>query len=84
VLPRARPNWFFGIRTPWTLTNDRVWTRTHRVGGYAMTAAGLLVVLAAIAFPPPWAFFTFMGLVVPAAVGPIVYSYLTWRKETRS
>src|SRR6266705_1621373 len=27
VLPRARPNWWFGIRTPWTLSNDRVWER---------------------------------------------------------
>ena len=39
VLPRARPNWWFGIRTPWTLSNDRVWTRTHRLGGYAMTVS---------------------------------------------
>src|ERR1044072_4436394 len=38
-LPRARPNWWFGIRTPWTLSNDRVWERTHRVGGYLMVAA---------------------------------------------
>jgi uncharacterized membrane protein len=84
ALPRARPNWWFGIRTPWTLSNDRVWARTHRVGGYAMTAAGVLVLLAALLRPAPWAFFTFMAVLVPAAVGPVIYSYLVWRKETRS
>lgn len=29
----AKPNWFIGIRTPWTLSNEVVWERTHRVGG---------------------------------------------------
>jgi uncharacterized membrane protein len=84
VLPRARSNWWFGIRTPWTLSNDRVWARTHRVGGYAMTAAGILVVLGAIALPAPWAFYAFLAAAVPAAAGPVIYSYFAWRKETRS
>jgi uncharacterized membrane protein len=84
ALPRARPNWWFGIRTPWTLSNDRVWARTHRVGGYAMTAAGILVVLAAIALPAPWAFYAFLAAVAPAAAGPVIYSYFAWRKESRS
>jgi uncharacterized membrane protein len=59
VLPRARPNWWFGIRTPWTLTSDRVWARTHRVGGYAMTAAGI-VILAGAALPGTWPFAIFI------------------------
>ena len=49
VLPRARPNFWFGIRTPWTLTNPRVWERTHRVGGYVMVVAGVLGILASFA-----------------------------------
>ena len=82
VLPRARPNWLFGIRTPWTLSNDRVWMRTHRVGGYAMTAAGL-VVLAGAALPGAWPFAVFIVASAAAAIGPIVYSYVAWRQETR-
>ena len=41
LLPLARSNFIFGIRTPWTLSSEHVWTRAHRVGGYAMVAAGL-------------------------------------------
>jgi uncharacterized membrane protein len=83
ILPRARPNWWFGIRTPWTLSNDRVWARTHRVGGYAMTAAGI-VILAGAALPGAWPFAVFIVAAAAAAIGPIVYSYLIWRQETRS
>jgi uncharacterized membrane protein len=81
VLPRARPNWWFGIRTPWTLSNDRVWTRTHRLGGYAMTAGGL-VILAGAALPGAWPFAVFIVAASAATVGPIVYSYVAWRQET--
>jgi uncharacterized membrane protein len=83
VLPRARPNWWFGIRTPWTLSNDRVWARTHRVGGYAMTAAGI-VILAGAALPGTWPFAVFIVAAAVAAIYPIVYSYIAWREETRS
>jgi uncharacterized membrane protein len=82
VLPRARPNWLFGIRTPWTLSNDRVWERTHRVGGYAMTAAGIVVLVGA-ALPGAWPFAVFVVAAAVAAIGPIVYSYHAWRQETR-
>ena len=80
VLPRARPNWWFGIRTPWTLSNDRVWARTHRVGGYAMTAAGI-VILAGAALPGAWPFAVFIVAAAAAAIGPIGSSYFAWRKE---
>jgi uncharacterized membrane protein len=81
VLPRARPNWWFGIRTPWTLSNDRVWTRTHRVGGYLMTGAGV-VILAGAALPGIWPFAVFIFASAVAAISPIVYSYIAWREET--
>jgi uncharacterized membrane protein len=83
VLPRARPNWWFGIRTPWTLTNDRVWERTHRLGGYLFVGAGLLLVLAAL-LPGAMADVAvpvIVGAVVVAAVVPLVYSYFAWKQE---
>lgn len=83
VLPQARPNWFFGIRTPWTLSNDRVWERTHRVGGYLMVVAGVVgIITAALPF-----FIAFTALWITtgiAAVGSIVYSYIAWKQETSS
>lgn len=81
VLPRARPNWWFGVRTPWTLSNDRVWTRTHRVAGYTFIIAGigLLIVpfignLAARG--------AVLAITLVAALVPLAYSYIAWRQET--
>jgi uncharacterized membrane protein len=81
ALPRARPNWWFGIRTPWTLSNDRVWTRTHRVGGYLLAAAGAILLLAAVV-PGPIAFAFVIGAVLAATFGSVVYSYFAWKQET--
>src|SRR5439155_2800501 len=44
---RLRPSWFVGIRTPWTLSSDAVWRRTHRLAGRLMVPAGLLALLLA-------------------------------------
>lgn len=83
VLPRARPNWWFGIRTPWTLSNDRVWERTHRVGGYLFVGAG--VVLALLVFLP-WtmALPIIVGCCVAVSATPLVYSYIVWKQETKA
>ena len=83
ALPRARPNWMFGIRTPWTLSNDRVWERTHRVGGYLMAGAGLVLLLAALLVPSRLMVWPLIGTITVAALGSVVYSYVAWRQETR-
>jgi uncharacterized membrane protein len=83
VLPRTRPNWWFGVRTPWTLSSDRVWTRTHRVAGYAMTATGVVVVLAAV-LPGRWPMVVALSVAVIAAFFMVIYSYIAWRQETHT
>lgn len=80
VLPGARPNWFFGIRTPWTLTDDRVWARTHRVGGAAFLVAGIGLVAGAVLGVPSLPLFVATAV---AAVLPVPYSYLVWRRLRR-
>ena len=81
ALPRARPNWWFGIRTPWTLSSDRVWMRTHRVGGYLMLTAGLFWLVAA-ALPSPWTYGLALAALITSSVGSLVYSYFAWKQET--
>lgn len=81
MMPLVRPNWWFGIRTPWTLSNDRVWTRTHRLAGYCMTAGGLAMIVAALALPAPLGVPVLLAVAVAATVGPALYSYLTWKRE---
>lgn len=38
----VRPNYFVGIRTPWTLESPEVWTRTHQAGGRILFYTGLI------------------------------------------
>ncbi len=84
VLPRARPNWMFGVRTPWTLSSERVWERTHRVGGYLMFAAGAVILLAGLLAPGAPSAMTILVATLVAALGSVVYSYVAWRQEKRS
>lgn len=81
LLPRARPNWFLGIRTPWTLSNDRVWERTHRLGGYVFVAAGI-VLLTVPMLPVSLAMPVLVATIVTASALPLAYSYVAWRQET--
>jgi len=81
MMPRARSNWLFGIRTPWTLSNDRVWERTHRLGGILFVACGIVLML--VAFAPRQAVVPMLvaGTTV-ASIVPLAYSYFAWKQET--
>lgn len=79
-LTRVEPNWFVGIRTPWTLSSDTVWRKTHRTGGGLMVIGG--AVLAVAAFLPPGAFLPLLvTTIVIVALIPIVQSYVLWKRE---
>ena len=45
VLPRIQPNWWVGIRTPWTLSSAECWNRTHRLGGQLGIVAGIFIII---------------------------------------
>ncbi|MES2177418.1 MAG: SdpI family protein [Gemmatimonadota bacterium] len=81
VMPLARSNFMFGVRTPWTLSNERVWARTHRLAGYTMTAAGLFMIIGGLLLPQDAAMAVIVGSVGAAVIAPVVYSYLTWKRE---
>jgi uncharacterized membrane protein len=79
-LTRIEPNWFIGIRTPWTLSSDAVWRRTHRTGGWLFVAGG--IVIAAGAFAPRGAFLPlFVTTIVVVTLIPVVQSYVLWKRE---
>lgn len=81
-LPRVRPNWYLGVRTPWTLASDAVWRDTHRLAGWAFVAAGLLTA-GAMFLPVHARPYVGMTALLLAAVVPLAYSFLRWRRETR-
>jgi len=79
-LTRVEPNWFIGIRTPWTLSSDTVWRKTHRTGGWLMVVGGF--VLAASVFLPHGAFLPLLiAAILIVVVIPVVQSYVLWKRE---
>jgi uncharacterized membrane protein len=80
LLPRARPNWFVGIRTPWTLSSDRVWEKTHRLGGRVFVAGGVIITVAAFA-SAKWAQVVLVTVTILCAATVMIYSYLEWKRE---
>jgi uncharacterized membrane protein len=79
LLGKVRPNFFVGIRTPWTLSDDDVWRRTHRAGGWGMVIIGLCVLSGA--FPGSPAINPVILFLALAAytLGIVGYSYVLWR-----
>ncbi|GAB2998156.1 SdpI family protein [Psychrosphaera aestuarii] len=82
-MSKTRSNFFIGIRTPWTLSSDEVWRKTHRLGGKLFMLAGVITMLVA-----PFANNELLKLVipvvvVPAALIPVGYSWWLWREEQK-
>ncbi|MEJ2602152.1 MAG: SdpI family protein [Gammaproteobacteria bacterium] len=76
-LGKVRKNFFIGIRTPWTLASDEVWARTHRLGGWLFTFAGLAMIVFAFfdtGFPLT------LIVVLVAAFVPVIYSFVLYRR----
>lgn len=73
-------NLYLGIRTPWTIANDTVWERTHRLGGRVMVAAGLIVAVTAVFASDITCFIVLMSSMGITVIWAVVYSYRLYRR----
>jgi len=73
-------NLYLGIRTPWTIANDTVWERTHRLGGRVMVAAGLIVAITALFASDITCFIVLMSSLGVTVIWAVVYSYRLYRR----
>ena len=84
MLPKSRPGFFVGIRTPWTIVDEDVWIATHRLGGKLMMLAGAVLILSALAPMSAEArVFATLGAILAAALVPVVYSWWQWDRKKR-
>ncbi len=79
LLPRTKRNFSIGIRTPWTLANDTVWEKTHRVGGVAFKISGVIALLGTVF--PAWAVWFILVPAIISMLGAVVYSYVLFSRE---
>lgn len=80
VLARIRPNWFIGIRTPWTLADPEVWRITHRVGGRIMFVTGLAIIVISLMLPAELAVSVMLVGLIGSSASILAYSYFAWRR----
>lgn len=77
LMQNAKRNWFIGIRTPWTLSSEAVWNKTHQLGGRLFKIAGVLAFLGI--FIPKYAFFFILVPVIGFSAFLFLYSYIKYR-----
>jgi uncharacterized membrane protein len=78
-LKNVKRNWFVGIRTPWTMTSDEVWDKTHKLGGKLFQAAAVISLLG-LFFNGNDEVFVIIVPAISAAIIAVVYSYIVYKK----
>ncbi len=81
LVANAKQNWFIGIRTPWTMSSEKVWDKTHRLGGRLFRAAGIIACLGILA--PDYAIVLVLAPMIVFMAYAVVYSYLEHQKLQR-
>jgi uncharacterized membrane protein len=82
LVENAKRNWFIGIRTPWTLSSETVWEKTHKIGGRLFKAAGVIAFLG-IFFPKRSILFVIIPVLL-VTVYTLIYSYFEYQKEMKT
>ncbi|WP_115862656.1 SdpI family protein [Halorussus litoreus] len=78
LLEHAEQSWFVGIRTPWTLSNEEVWNRTHERAAPLFKVAGGIAVLGALV--PTYAELLVVAPILAVSLYATAYSYVAYRR----
>ena len=82
-MPSIKPNYFIGVRTPWTLENETVWKKTHRLTGKLWVPAGILLAFLPFLLDMEIYMPIFISLTIIISIVPLVYSYLEFQKISK-
>ncbi len=82
MLRQAKRNWFIGIRTPWTLSSDTVWDKTHQLGSVLFIASGVLAFLGAF-FGGTIALYLTLIPMLGSALFVVIYSFVLYQREMK-
>ena len=81
-LGKVKSNWFMGIRTPWTLSNEEVWNKTHRLGGKLFVVGGFISIVGSL-MPTNVLWIIFIIDILIITLVPTIYSYWLYGKLTK-
>jgi len=80
ILPKIKRNFMFGIRTGWTLSSDKVWDKTHKLGGILFALFGIINILLLFVLKLEVLFFVFLGSIASISIFLVFYSYYLYNK----
>lgn len=81
-MSKIRQNYFIGVRTPWTLSSEENWNKTHRFASWSFVAAGIITLIEAFfMWNAPVIVF---GSIILGSLSPVIYSYMLFRKSNNS
>jgi uncharacterized membrane protein len=83
MLKKAKRNFFIGIRTPWTLSSDSVWNKTHQLGSVLFMASGAFAIIGGL-FGGMIAFWLMFVPLIGSSLFLVIYSYVLYRAETKA
>ena len=83
MLRKAKRNFFIGIRTPWTLSSDNVWDKTHQLGSILFMVSGALAIIGGM-FGGMIAFWFMFTPLIGSTLFLVIYSYIVYRDETKA
>jgi uncharacterized membrane protein len=82
TMTRVPRNGFVGVRTPWTMSSQKSWDKTHQQASWMFTAIGAATIQTGVS-SSQYALVLCIGLAIGGSVWLVVYSYLVWREDTR-
>jgi uncharacterized membrane protein len=81
IMNSIKPNYYAGIRTPWTLESEDNWRATHRLAGKIWFTGGIILTLLMLFLPPKAGTIFFTSCVLIMALIPVVYSFVYFKKH---
>lgn len=78
---KIRSNFMLGIKTPWTLTSELSWNKTHRLSGRLFILGGFLTVLSSLIFPGKTTMVILLSSIIGTVIISFAYSYFIWQKD---
>lgn len=85
MLPKSRPGFFVGIRTPWAITDPDNWIATHRYAGRIMMAGGAAIIgIALLPMRSDTRASLLIAILLVTVATPVIYSFFYWRRTRRA
>ncbi len=81
LMPSMKPNYFVGIRTPWTLESENNWRATHNLGGKIWFIGGILLAILCLILPASKATIAFLSITTIIVFVPLIYSFIYYKNH---